>query len=65
MISDFRLLSSKCITKALEKKQIDNLMRNLEDPMKAKHKLCAARGFPKFFRAYFSFRCLKVNTVLI
>lgn len=61
----FRLLSRKCITKTLEKKQVDHLMKNLEDSMKTKPKLCAARGFPKFFRAYFSFRYLKVSTVLI
>lgn len=60
----FRLLSSERITKTL-KKQIDNLMKNLEDLMKSKPKLCAARGFSKFFRADFSFRYLEVNTVLI
>lgn len=61
----FKLLSSDCIIKTVLQKQVDNLMKNLEDSMKTKPKLCAARGFSKFFRAYFSFRYLRVNIVLI
>lgn len=41
----FRLLSRKCITETPEEKQIDNLMKNWEDPVTAKPKLCAARVF--------------------
>lgn len=43
----------------------DNLLKTLEDLLKSKHKLCAARGFSKFFRAYFSCRYLEVNRVLM
>lgn len=50
--SEFKvwLLSSECITKTLVKKEVDNLMKNLEDLIKTKPELCVG-SFSKSFRA--------------
>ena len=51
--SEFKvwLLASERITETLVRKQVDNLMRSLEDGMRTKPTLCAGRGFSPFFRA--------------